>query len=60
MGRSNIEDVLVQLDRLTQEEALMAAVQSLKVTHDVDDKVQGVDDRVRDVDDKLDMVIVGV
>jgi len=38
----------------------MAAVQSLKVTHDVDDKVQGVDDRVRDVDDKLDMVIVGV
>ena len=59
-GRSNIEDALVQLDRLTQEEALMAAVQSLKVTHDVDDKVQGVDDRVRDVDDKLDMVIVGV
>jgi len=60
VGRSNIEDALVQLDRLTQEEALMAAVQSLKVTHDVDDKVQGVDDRVRDVDDKLDMVIVGV
>ncbi len=52
-GRSNIEDALVQLDRLTQEEALMAAVQTLKVTHDVDDRVRGVYD-------KLDMVIVGV
>jgi hypothetical protein len=67
VGRTDIEDALARLDRLTQEEALMAAAQGLKATHDVDDKVEavdnkvrGVDDRVRDIHDKLDVVVDGM
>ena len=67
VGRTDIEDALGRLDRLTQDEVRMAAAQGLKATHEVDDKVQGVDnkvrgvdDRVRDVDDKIDLVIDGV
>jgi hypothetical protein len=67
VGRTDIEDALARLDRLTQEEALMAAAQGLKATHDVDDKVeavdnkvQGVDDRVRDIHDKMDVVLDGM
>ena len=74
VGRTEIEDALGRLDRLTQDEVGMAATQGLKATHEVDDKVktvegkvqgvdnkvQGVDDRVRDVDDKIDLVIDGV
>ncbi|KAH9996982.1 hypothetical protein BJV74DRAFT_960877, partial [Russula compacta] len=73
MGRTDMEDALRRLDRLTKEEVRMAAAQGLKATHevdgkvqgvddkvqDVDKKVQGVDDRVRDVDDKIDVVIDG-
>ena len=33
VGRNDIEDALKRLDRLTQEEARMAAVQILKLTH---------------------------
>ena len=60
MGRTDIKDALGRLDRLTQEEARMAAAQGLKATHEVDDKVQAVADRVREVDDKVDLVIDGV
>ena len=60
VGRTEIEDALGRLDRLTQDEVRMAAAQGLKATHEVDDKVQGVDDRVRDVDDKVDLLIGGV
>ena len=67
VGRTDIEDALGRLDRLTQDEVRMAAAQGLKATHGVDDKVQGVDnkvqgvdERVRDVDDKMDLVIDGV
>jgi hypothetical protein len=67
VGRTDIEDALGRLDRLTQDEVRMAAAQGLKATHEVDDKVQGVDnkvqgvnERVRDVDDKIDLVIDGV
>lgn len=70
IGRTDIEDALKRLDRLTQEEAQMAAAQVLKVAHTVDDKVQGIsdnvisvdnrvagiDDRVADVGDKLKLV----
>ena len=58
IGRTDIEDALKRLDRLTQEEARMAAAQVLKVANTVDDKVQGIannmvsmDDRVAGVDD---------
>ena len=38
-GRKDIEDALRRLDRLTQEEALMAAAQILNLTHTVDNKL---------------------
>ncbi|KAF8495911.1 hypothetical protein F5888DRAFT_1840219, partial [Russula emetica] len=58
--RTNIEDALKRLDRLTHEEARMAAAQVLKVANAVDDNVQGiannmvsVDNRVAGVDDRV-------
>ena len=51
IGRTDIEDALKRLDRLTQEEARMAAAQVLKVANAVDDKVQGIDDKIAAVVD---------
>ena len=55
-----MEDALKKLDKLTQEEARMAVVQSLKATHTVDERVKGVadtavaiDNRVADVSDQV-------
>ena len=62
-----MEDALARLNRLTDEEARMAAAQCLKATHvvydgvicvdnhiqQVDDKVQGVDDKVQQVADDI-------
>ena len=73
MGKTDIEDALKRLDRLTQEEARMAAAQVLKVANAVDDRVQGiadnmvcvdnrvarVGDQVKAVDDKVAAVIDG-
>jgi len=67
IGRTKIEDALKRLDKLTQEEARMAAAQNLKATHAVDERVRGVvdtvvaienrvagvDDRVAGVDDRV-------
>ena len=53
MGRTDMEDGLKRLDKLTQEEARMATAQVLKVTHSVDERVRGVADRVVDVDDRV-------
>jgi hypothetical protein len=60
IGRTEIEDALKRLDKLTQEEARMAAVQNLKVVHTVDKRVEGVanmtaaiDNRVTGVDDRV-------
>ena len=53
IGRTDIEDALKRLDRLTQEEARMSAAQLLKVTNTIDNRVAGVGDRVKDVNDKL-------
>ena len=60
MGRKDIEDALRRLDRLTQEEALMAAAQILNLTHTIDNKVTYVGNKLRDVDDKMDVVIKGM
>jgi hypothetical protein len=68
--RTDIEDVLKRLDKLTQEEARMAVAENLKATHAVDERVRGVantvvamdnrvagvDDRVASVDDRLKVV----
>jgi len=59
VGRKDVEDALKRLDRLTQEEARMAAAQILYLTHAVDNKVTGVGDKLKDVDDKMDDVIKG-
>jgi hypothetical protein len=61
-NRTDIEDALKRLDRLTGEEAQMAVAQVLKATHAVDDTGRvrgvadialGVDNRVADVSDRL-------
>ena len=51
IGKTEMEDALKRLDKLTQEEAQMAAAQNLKATHGVDERVKGVADRVADIDD---------
>jgi hypothetical protein len=48
VGWTDIEYTLARLDWLTQEEARMAAAQSLKVAHGVDYKVQQVADHIDD------------
>ena len=60
IGRTDIEDALKRLDKLTQEESRMAAAEILKVAHAVDERVKGVadtvagiDNRVADVDDRV-------
>jgi hypothetical protein len=67
IGRTEIEDALKRLDKLTQEEVRMATAQNLKVTHTVDkgvreivgtviamdDRIASVDNTVKDVDAKV-------
>ena len=48
-----MEDTLRKLDKLTNEEARMAAARVLKTTHDVDNRLAGVDGRVAGVDDRV-------
>ncbi|KAI9434162.1 hypothetical protein H4582DRAFT_808551 [Lactarius indigo] len=59
IGRRDIEDALVRLDRLTQQEAQMAIVEVLKVAHDVKDGVQTVGEQVQGVDDKVNLAVEG-
>jgi archaellum component FlaC len=49
----DVEDALLRLDKLTHEEARMAAAEALKITRGIDDKVEGVDERVKNVDTKV-------
>ena len=51
VGKTDIEDALKRLGKLTQEEARMATAQVLKVTHTIDDRVKVVDDKVAAVID---------
>ena len=55
LGESDIKDVLMRLDKLMQEEVLMATAQALKVTHTIDDGVKVVDDNVgrADIEDAM-------
>ena len=59
IGRSDLEDALKRLDKLTHEEALMATAEVLKVTHAIDQRVTGVKEQVVSVDDKVAEVING-
>jgi hypothetical protein len=53
VGKTDIEDALSRLDRLTHDEVGMAAAQGLSATHKVDDKVKGVEGKLQGVDDKV-------
>ena len=53
MGRLGIENALARLDRLAQDEDLMATAQLLKATYVVDKKVGAVNDEVQIVDDTV-------
>ncbi|KAH9010035.1 hypothetical protein EDB84DRAFT_1280103 [Lactarius hengduanensis] len=59
IGRRDVEDALVRLDRLTQQEVQMAIVQVLKISHHVKDGVQTVGKQVQGVDDKVNVAIEG-
>jgi hypothetical protein len=50
VGRTDVEDALKKLDKLTNEEARMAVAQNLKATHNIDERVRGVGDTVVAVD----------
>ncbi|KAH8984900.1 hypothetical protein EDB86DRAFT_3219430 [Lactarius hatsudake] len=56
VGRNDVEDALQRLDRLTQEEARMAAVEALMITRGIDDKMDGVNERVQCVDTKVEVI----
>ena len=63
VGKTEVEDALKRLDKLTQEEARMAAAQNLKATYAVDERVKGVRDTVESIDDKMvrvDNLVTGV
>jgi hypothetical protein len=49
IGKTDMEDALKRLDRLTQEESRMIVAENLRVTHAVDDRVANVNDKVTEV-----------
>jgi hypothetical protein len=53
VGRNDIEDALDRFEKVTTEEARMAAAEALKALHGVDDKVTGVDNKVHGVQSTL-------
>ena len=53
IGRTDIEDGLKRLDKLTQEEARMVAAENLKATRTVDKRVQGVADMAETIDNRV-------
>ncbi|KAN0129873.1 hypothetical protein V8E53_012345, partial [Lactarius tabidus] len=60
LGRKDVEDALQRLDKLTQEEARMAAAEALTITRGIDDKVNVVDERLEGVDERVQSVDVKV
>jgi hypothetical protein len=53
IGRTDVEDALKRLDKLTHEEARMATAENLKATHTVGESVRGVMDKVVAVDNSV-------
>ena len=56
----DIEDALQRLDKLTQEEARMAAAEALTISRGIDDRVKNVDERLEGVDERVQRVDVKV
>ena len=42
-GMKDVEDALQRMEKLTQDEALMAAAEGLTITREISDKIEGVD-----------------
>ena len=55
-GRTDLEDALKKLDRLTQEEARIALSENLRLTHSVHGEVKVVEGKVEDIGDKVQCV----
>ena len=55
-GRTDMEDALKRLDKLTQEEARMAAAETLKVSRTVNKGVERVVDTVVTIENRVDEV----
>ena len=51
IGRTDLEDALKRLEKLTDEEARTAIAENLRTTHAVDERVRGVAEQVLAVDD---------
>src|SRR6266852_2350802 len=58
IGRTDMEDALKRLDKLTHEEARMAIAENLRATYAVDEGVKEVTEQVLAVDDRVDGVDV--
>ena len=56
----DIEDALQRLDKLTQEEARMAATEALTISRGIDDRVKHVGERLEGVDGRVQRVDVKV
>ena len=56
-GRTDLEDGLKKLDKMTLEEVAMASAQLLKVTHGIHDEVTIVANGVEGVDKKVQVVV---
>ena len=59
IGKTDLEDALKRLDKLTNEEVRMATAEVLKMTRAIDEGVTGFSEQVAGVDDKLAEVING-
>ena len=55
-GRTDLEDGLKKLEKLTNEEIAMAIAQLAKVADNINNNVMGVDEGVRGVDEKVQVV----
>ena len=53
MGKTDIEDSLQRLDKLTQQEVRIASAELLKSTRNVEETMTGISTGVQRVDDKL-------
>src|SRR6266852_4364421 len=53
IGKTDLEDALKNLDKLTHEEARMAVAQNLKATHNVDERVRGIANTVEAIDNRV-------
>ena len=53
VGRTDLEEGMKTLDKLTNEEVVMATAQNLKVTHNIDKNVTKVNEGMRRVDENV-------